>query len=297
MPGQKQGNLFADLPPPAGKPLRFKPQQRPLWTENKARLIERYLFYFVLVTKHGAYIDGFAAPQDPDNLDSWACKLVLESKPQFLREFWLCDVDKQGFNALNRLVEEVPKPRGRKVTVVLGDFNFEVHSILRDCDIRESTASFCLLDQRTFECTWETVRTLAGFKKKGHKIELFYFLASGWLDRSLKGTTKNVHQIERWWGNSDWTKLRGMKLEPRAQLLTERFRKELGYAHAYAWRIYDRGSGGRVMYHMIHATDHPEAPKLMNRAYFNATKAREPIEKLQMDLAELWGSLPSDQSN
>ena len=23
------------------------------------------------------------------------------------------------------------------------------------------------------------------------------------------------------------------------------------------------------MYHMIHATDHDEAPKLMNRAYFN----------------------------
>jgi hypothetical protein len=53
MSKDKQANLFADLPPPAGKPLRFKPQQRPLWTENKAKLIERYLFYFVLVTKHG----------------------------------------------------------------------------------------------------------------------------------------------------------------------------------------------------------------------------------------------------
>ena len=42
------------------------------------------------------------------------------------------------------------------------------------------------------------------------------------------------------------------------------------------------------MYHLVRATDHPEAPKLMNRAYFNATKAKEPIEKLQMDLEALW---------
>jgi hypothetical protein len=58
-----QGNLFHDLTAPAAKPLKFKPARHPIWTENKAKLIERYLFYFVLITKHGAYIDGFAAPQ------------------------------------------------------------------------------------------------------------------------------------------------------------------------------------------------------------------------------------------
>src|SRR5215475_12658104 len=103
-----QGNLFSDLPPPSGKPIRFKPQQRPLWTENKAKLIERYLFYFVLVTKHGAYIDGFAAPQDSKNQDSWAAKLVLESKPPLLREFWLCDISKDGIAALRSLKSKLP---------------------------------------------------------------------------------------------------------------------------------------------------------------------------------------------
>jgi three-Cys-motif partner protein len=143
-------------------------------------------------------------------------------------------------------------------------------------------------DQRTFECHWSTVKTLAEFKKSGHKIELFYFFPSGWLDRSLKGTTKNVDQIDRWWGNGNWNELRGMKGYPRAELLATRFRDELGYAHVYSWPIYKKGARGRIMYHMVHATDHPEAPKLMNRAYFNATKAREPIEKLQMDLGTLW---------
>jgi hypothetical protein len=106
-----QWELFSDLPPPSGKPLKFKPQQRPLWTENKAKFIERYLFYFVLVTKHGCYIDGFSAPQDADNPQSWACKLVLESKPQLLREFWLCDLSSKGCAALREMVKAVPCPK------------------------------------------------------------------------------------------------------------------------------------------------------------------------------------------
>ena len=39
----------------------------PVWTESKARLIERYLYYFVLITKHGTYIDGFAGPQHKES--------------------------------------------------------------------------------------------------------------------------------------------------------------------------------------------------------------------------------------
>jgi hypothetical protein len=79
----KQGILFVDLPPPADRPIRFRSPERPIWTENKAKLIERYLYYFVMITKHGAYIDGFAGPQYPEKQDAWAAKLVIESKPPF----------------------------------------------------------------------------------------------------------------------------------------------------------------------------------------------------------------------
>jgi three-Cys-motif partner protein len=236
----------------------------------------------------GAYIDGFAGPQNIRLKDGWAAKLVLESKPALLREFWLCELDKKGLDALERLKADQPIIRGRTVDIVPGDFNETVHDVLNRCKITENTASFCLLDQRTFECHWQTVKTLSQFKKGGHKIELFYFLASGWLDRSLKGTTRNAEQIALWWGNEHWKELSGMRSYPKAELFAKRFRDELGYAHAYSWPIYKRGPLGRVMYHMVHATDHPEAPKLMHRAYFNATKAREPMEKLQMDLAALW---------
>jgi three-Cys-motif partner protein len=186
-----QGNLFTDLPAPGQKPIAFKPASNPIWTENKAKLIERYLYYFVLVTKHGAYIDGFAAPQEKDKPDSWAAKLVLETKPARLREFWLCDISRKGVTYLEQLVAAQPKISGRRIHIVPGDFNQNVSKILLQSGIAEKTATFCLLDQHTFQCEWQTLQTLSKYKQE-FKIELFYFLATGWLDRALKGTSRNV---------------------------------------------------------------------------------------------------------
>jgi three-Cys-motif partner protein len=80
------------------------------------------------------------------------------------------------------------------------DFNVGVDSILKENVIGEREATFCLLDQRTFECSWTTVAKLAGFKAP-HKIELFYFLANKWLDRAMG--KKNPLDLERWWGSSE----------------------------------------------------------------------------------------------
>ena len=65
---------------------------------------------------------------------------------------------------------------------------------------------------------------------------------------------------------------------------------ELGYKHVYAYPIYSRENGGRILYHMIHASDHDEAPKIMNRAYRNALNNREELKRLQRDLSALWGN-------
>lgn len=69
--GGDNGTLFpmpeAERPPP-----KVKTPTTPVWTGNKVRLIERYLYYFVMITKGGIYIDGFAGPQDPDRPESWA---------------------------------------------------------------------------------------------------------------------------------------------------------------------------------------------------------------------------------
>jgi hypothetical protein len=66
----------------------FKGLHRQIWTENKARMIGLYLRLFVYITKHGAYIVGFAGPQEPDMPEMWTAKLVLELEPKRLRQFF-----------------------------------------------------------------------------------------------------------------------------------------------------------------------------------------------------------------
>lgn len=272
-----------------GSIVTFRRIRSPIWTENKARLIERYLYYFVMITKHGAYIDGFAGPQQPDKPETWAAKLVLESQPRWLRSFFLCDNDRVQAKRLEELkIAQPARQHGepsRTIEIYSADFNTAVQEILKSDEIGDRTATFSLLDQRTFQCHWQTLRVLACHKSTGMKIELFYFLPSGWLDRSLAGI-QDESLVEAWWGNSDWSMLREVKGRDRAELFCDRFRNELGYKHAFAWPIYERNDGGRIMYDMIHATDHTTAPNLMSRAYKKAVTEKEPLDQLQLEFGQ-----------
>ena len=276
-------------------PVPFEPELRkprfPVWTENKAVLIQRYLYYFVLVTKHGTYLDGFAGPQDPSKEETWAARLVLESRPRWLRQLFFCELDELKVQRLNDLVARQPprdrekkEPR-REVDVLPGDCNLVIPRLLASGRLNPNDATFCLLDQRTFECEWTTVQAIAAHRTSGYKVEQFYFLANSWLERAIAASTTDVGKdvIRRWWGRDDWDRLREMDSMGRAQWLCSRFRDELCYASVKAWPIYEHRSGGKIMYFMIHATDHPEAPKLMNRAYHRAVLPIEPMEQLTLD--------------
>jgi three-Cys-motif partner protein len=209
----------------------FKPLRFPLWTQNKAHLIREYLRLFEFITHHGTYIDGFAAPQS-EHENMWAAKLVLEIEPQWFREFWLCDIDLRGVARLEALKANNGSPR-RKIEVLAGNFNEIVYSILAAGTIGEKTATFALLDQRTFECEWRTVVALSKHKRQ-RKIELFYFFATGWIDRSLAAVIADptIAKVERWWGRADWSSLRGMDGTVRAKMVAKRFEDELGYGKA-----------------------------------------------------------------
>jgi three-Cys-motif partner protein len=198
---------------------------------------------------------------------------VLEVQPQFLRNFILCEIETDKIAALEALKAE---HASRSVHVLPGDFNRVVDRILETGMIDDKEATFCLIDQRTFECEWSTVVKLARHKTT-YKIELFYFLAQWWLDRALEAT-KDEDQLARWWGRSDWTVLRGTKAVERAKLVVERLRL-LGYRYVHAWPIYGLEHQSALMYHMIHAADHGEAPKLMARAYKSVVGRDKPVEQ------------------
>ena len=285
--------LFPELPKNAGaKPRRYKRIDQLIWSDHKARFIQQYLRYFVQITKHGVYIDGFAGPQYDDKLDAWTASLVLASEPKWLRRFFLCELSPVGVEHLNRLVSEQPIPRsksGRKlprtIEVVPGDFNEMIDNILSSGKITQKEATFCLLDQRTFECHWDTLIKLSKYKQPpNNKIELLYFLGVGWLHRAFSGL-KNEETPVKWWGGSDWRNLLPMSCWSIAETVRKRFTEELGYKFSAAYPIFDREEGNKIMYYMIHASDHEDAPALMVRAHAKAVRTIP--KETQLTLLEL----------
>src|SRR3954467_5333295 len=159
----EQTPTLFELPPPKVPEPKVRPVQYPIWTENKAKLIQRYLLYFVFITKHGGYIAGFAGPQEPDKHDMGAAKLVLESRPRWLRQLHFFEMDRRKVAQLRSLIEaQPPRDKGKKeplrvVEAYPGDCNVEIPKLLASEIVSRKQAAFRLLDQRTFECKWSTV--------------------------------------------------------------------------------------------------------------------------------------------
>lgn len=283
----KDHPVLFELPEASLPEAKLKPIHKPIWTENKAKLIKEYLYRFVMVTHHGTYIDAFAGPQEPEKYEMWAAKLVLESKPRWLRRFHLFEIEKDKIKCLEELKQAQPTPQPgeprRSIQVHRGDCNAGIIKLLNSNTIRQKEATFCLLDQRTFECCWSTVEALASYKTSENKIELFYFLANSWLDRAL-ANQQDTEVLEKWWGKSDWACLRKVGTWKRGEILAKRFKEELGYKYVKSWPIYQReNGGGNVMYFMIHASDHSEAPKLMRRAYEAAVHLKPSAEQTSFE--------------
>lgn len=213
-------------------------------------------------------------------------------EPRWFRDFWLCDLAPQGIRQLEELRDaNLASVAGskRQITILSGDFNDRVSEILQSGRITEKTATFALLDQRTFECQWRTIEALSRHKTTGNKIELFYFFPTGWIDRSIAAVSRleTSKKVERWWGRPDWPALLGMDGLERARMMAARFERELGYKKAEVFPIHSEKRGGRVMYHMIYASDHPEALVLMVRAY-RKVSGRPELESagVQLDLLQ-----------
>ena len=279
---------------PSSQP-RLKRLRDPIWTHNKALIIQRYLYYFVLITKHGTYIDGFAGPQEPSKERMWTAKLVKEVEPKWLRHFHLCDCDPKQAHALRALHQTHHDPPQRTVDIYEGDFNEHAPAMLSNVSDQEAT--FCLLDQRTFECDWRTVELVAHHKPRGRKIELFYFLPSGWLNRAVSGLKQRDSRLQRWWGRGDCLQFVNRKPQDRANFFADRLRQNLGYKYATPWPIYERADGGTVMYFMVHASDHSEAPLLMRRAYERAVLPAETHEQLNLEFAKKRSQRQADRAN
>lgn len=86
-----------------------------------------------------------------------------------------------------------------------------------------------------------------------------------------------------WWGKADWQLLKSKSSYEIVQTVCQRMRDELGYAFVAAYPIFDKNEGDRVMYYMIHASDHNEAPALMIRAHYKAVRAKPVATQCQLN--------------
>lgn len=241
----------------------------PFSTRSKSELVADYVRRFQLITRGGLYVDGFAAPQRRHAEDAWTAKRVLEVEPKRIRGFWLFDIDPKGVRQLQSLKQEHHlNPSWRRVNVIQGDFNAELHRFLYAKALHRDTAVFALLDQRSTECHWSTVQRLASRRGRRAKIELMYFCPTAWIHRSLKTRrlANSVENLDLWWGDNSWRHLPGNQTE-LVEVVRRRFEAELGYEFVVAYPIPLQAHLKRTSYHLIHASDHPEAPNLMAQAY------------------------------
>jgi three-Cys-motif partner protein len=197
---------------------------------------------------------------------------VVELAPAWLRDFHLCEIDPRKIEMLKALQDQHPR---RSITVYPEDFNTAVHQILRPGVLGPREATFCLIDQHTFECQWETLEAIAAYKH-AHKIELLYFIGSGWLDRAFAAisTERGAAEVQAWWGRDDVEALKRLRGIQRVMAFAERFANELDYRYVTPWPI--RDVDGRIMYYLVHASDHHDAPDLMARAYRGIRRRSEP---------------------
>ena len=162
-----QTELFGDLRP-AGRPRPHARQppvdiEAPLWTIDKSRLIDEYIHHFLLVTKHGVYLDLFAGPQHVTDAENWSVRRVLERRTEgnpSIRHYAVCDIKRKQADRLRNLGRNHPSFR-----VYEGDANERVHEMLEGAPITAKTACFCLIDQRSFHCHWTTVEAVAQYKR------------------------------------------------------------------------------------------------------------------------------------
>jgi len=76
-------------------------------TAKKHEILRRYFEAWlpILANSNGrvVYIDGFAGPQWPGKPSMWAARLVLQSKPKWLRHFYLYETNKKKVKLLRTL--------------------------------------------------------------------------------------------------------------------------------------------------------------------------------------------------
>lgn len=149
--------------------------------------------------------------------------------------------------------------------------------------IRPRTPVFVLQDPEGMELNWSTVEAVARAnrgKRKRKPEQLINFtdgiLRLFWMEQPLSEAL--VDRLDGYFGTEAWRDIvsdrRAGRLESRetiqaaVNLYKKRLRTDLGYAHVLDREIRrDQVTRGALAYHLVFASDHSDAPRIMQAAF------------------------------
>lgn len=161
-----------------------------------------------------------------------------------------------------------------------GDANEVLGGLLSAVNPR--TPVFVFHDPEGTELSWQTVRMVAtGSQSRRRKPEQLINFTAGilrllWLEDEIPRANK--HALNRFFGSPDWSELHERRragqllaheiLNEAVEFYKRRLKDELGYRHVvYKGIRRDNVTQGPPAYHLVFASDHEAAPRIMNAAF------------------------------
>jgi three-Cys-motif partner protein len=261
-----------------------------IWTRGKLDVLRRYLDAFTTTTKNKAtetiYIDAFAGqPENKDRLTdepidgSAKIALSIDDPPFTILRFFETE---RNAAALERgLLSDFPD---RDFQVLGGDSNELVPLELRRLRHLNWAPTFAFVDPNGMEAEWRTLEAIAAFKEgRKWKAEIFYLFSPPMFQRLLRVDGNEVRPqdsaaITAVFGTDDWDHIYQARLNGEIEssragdeyLNLMRWRMETVLDYQWTHPLEVRNERGRVIYHMIFATDHPVGNEIMSDVYAQA---------------------------
>lgn len=278
------------------------------WSRNKLEILQGYLPAFNKAAKsveERIYLDLMAG--EPENFDrdtqekfDGSARIAMATSPSFTR-FAFGEMPPRAARIHTDLEARHP---GAPFRVYPGDCNVTIKHMLADLGDVRWAPMFAFLDQQAAELHWETMATIAAFRKGKTKAEQWILWSPAMIVKGATGSNGDAFaaRVDRMYGSDRWRQI----LEARqadaisacdfraemVNLLRWQFETELGYRHTI--RIPMTMKSGTALYDMVFATDHEIGLKIMSYLYKKAAEREPRMKQEAMDAQSGQGALFED---
>ena len=252
-------------------------------TAEKLTYIKKYINAYLKATKSlpsKYYVDGFSGTGKciicnkkcksvgglkccncgKGSITDGSSLIALHAAGDFTKYLFVEINDKNIKELEQTISREIDSDKIKKIIFKNEDANLFLQNLYKY--IPDNAGCLVLLDPEGSELSWETIKSLSKIKK----IDLLILYA---YDMALVRLTKNyTDKLDKFYGTSEWQKIfndNQIALERKNKLLNFYKGRLMGLGFKYVeWRqIRRRLREGKSLYHLILATRHPVAAKIM----------------------------------